>query len=501
MTVLTRSTAPTLSSVQPRFATPRTPSRKTYGPAIGKSSALLGRPFMPWQQDAVDVGAEVLDDGRWAFKTVLLVVMRQCGKTTAIEAVVTHRGQMLTEDTLWMTAQNGKKARARWLAMTDRLVRRLPSTFKRNVGVSHEVLRWLKSGCQLQPFAPGGDAEDMHGETPALVWSDEIWVFNRAEWAALQQSYLPGMITKNAQEWLSSTQGTEDSEALNDLIEAGRSLVAEQIADPEKRRGLCYIEYSIPPSVVVGDDEISVEQLSDDMLLDLICAHNPAIGFTQTREALATDLETFTRNGDRLGFIRGYGNHRIGSHRPRVIPAGQWTAARTDLLMPEQVGIGVAVDDNGQHVAVVAAGRLGSGQAVVEVVQAGEGWTLELDGAPVAPAVFVDRLRAKSRVVGVATTTSGSNRDLGDQIEDSMPVGPADYAAACSRFRSGIRELTVLHRDQPSLNAAMRTVDRRKVAGGSGWAGVGASVADAASLALWVADHPVEQTPAEFQVY
>lgn len=462
---------------------------------------------MPWQQEAVDVGCEVLDDGvSWAYQTVLIVVMRQVGKTTTVEGVITHRGQLLSEETLWMTAQNGKKARARWLAMTDRLVRRLPKTFKRNIGVSHEVLRWLKSGCQLQPFAPGGtESEDMHGETPAMVSADEIWVFTAEEWAALQQSYLPGMITKNAQEWLSSTQGTDDSEALNDLVTAGRELVAEQLADPSKRRGMCYTEYSIPPVVEVDGEELPVEKLTDEQLLDLICEHNPAVGFTQTREGLASHLETFTRNGDRQGFIRGYGNHRTGSHKPRVVPHGVWLAAETELAVPDQVGLGVGISEDGQQVTVVAAGRRGV-QAVAEVVQAAEGWNLLLDEVEVSPAEFVEAVRKRSgaQIVGVAVLASGSGRDLADHLEqagvDVLRVIPADYQAACSRVKTGLKELTVLHRGSPSLNEASRTVEQRKVAGGFGWSGRGAAVMDAFSLAVWAADHPGE-TVGRFRVF
>jgi hypothetical protein len=389
--------------------------------------------------------------------------------------------------------------------MTERLVRRLPSTFKRNIGVSHEMLRWVKSGCQLFPFAPGGDAEDMHGETPALVSCDEIWVFSRDEWSALQQSYLPGMITKNAQEWLTSTQGTDDSEALNDLIEAGRALVAEQIADPSKRRGLCYIEYSIPPEV----DGVPVEKLPDEALLDLICAHNPAIGYTQTREALAEHLETFTRNGDRNGFIRGYGNHRLGSHRPRVIPAGQWLAARSDLAVPDPVGIGLAVDKSSENVSVVAAGRTATGQAVVEVVQQGTGWWLQLDGEQVSPAAFVAAVQAKTgQVVGVCVpTVTAANRDLADHLEaagvDVLRAGPADHAAAVARFRAGIKDLTVVHRGQPSLDDAMRWAETGKLAGGECWVSPGpgkpVTAADAASAAVWAVDHG--ELLGEFRIY
>lgn len=479
----------------PSWATPRSPERLSYGPAIGAVSALLGQPFMPWQQAAADVSFEVLPSERWAYPTVLWTTPRQAGKTTGLRAVNAHRGQILTGGSLWMTAQKRDKARQRWLDLTEPLVTQLPARFRRNVGVSHEVLRWVETLSRLIPFAPTKD--DMHGESPDLVSVDEIWAFLAAQAEELQQAYLPGMITKNAQELLTSTQGTDESEWLNELTGTGRALVEEQELDPSKRRGLCYIEYSIasrratrPDEVEVGGELVSVLALDDETLLDLVVEHHPAFGHTITRDGLAEHLTRFKAN--RPGFIRGYGNLRLGSTLPRVIPLSVWTGAANAPAIPERVGLGVVVDRDGQQVAVVAAGRLPSGQAVVEVVQTGPGWTLVLDGEEVPPATFVRRLRSRSKVVGVACLTTGANRDLGDQLERSMPIGPADYAAACSRFRSGIRERTVLHRDQPSLNDAMKTVGQRGVAGGLGWSGEGATVADAASLALWAADHPSE---------
>lgn len=493
-----------MSGCAPSWATPRSPERLTYGPAIGAVSALLGQPFMPWQQAAADVSFEILPSERWAYPTVLWTTPRQAGKTTGLRAVNAHRGQILAGGSLWMTAQKRDKARQRWLDLTEPLVTKMPARFRRNVGVSHEVLRWVETLSRLIPFAPNKD--DMHGESPDLVSVDEIWAFLAAQAEELQQAYLPGMITKNAQELLTSTQGTDESEWLNELTGTGRALVEEQELDPSKRAGMCYVEYSIasrraerPDEVEVGGELVSVLTLDDETLLDLIVEHHPAAGHTISREGLAAHLTRFRNN--RPGFIRGYGNLRLGSSRPRVIPLGVWSAAGQAPAMPERVGLGVAVDEDGQNVAVVAAGRLESGRAVVEVVQVGDGWTLEMDGAQVEPPEFVKRLRARSKVVGVATMTTGANRDLGDQLDDSLAVGPADCAAACARFRSGVRELTVLHRDQPSLNEAMKTAGQRKAGGGLVWSGEGASVANAASLALWAADHPEEQVPDEFRIF
>ena len=58
----------------PRWGTPRTPSRATFGPVVAEISSRMGRPFYPWQRYVVDVGLEVLDDGSWAYDEVIVEV-------------------------------------------------------------------------------------------------------------------------------------------------------------------------------------------------------------------------------------------------------------------------------------------------------------------------------------------------------------------------------------------------------------------------------------------
>ena len=75
----------------PRFATQRTESRASLGADIAAVAALLGQPFLPWQRLVADVAGELLPDGRPAYRTVVVVVPRQAGKTTLTNAVMTHR--------------------------------------------------------------------------------------------------------------------------------------------------------------------------------------------------------------------------------------------------------------------------------------------------------------------------------------------------------------------------------------------------------------------------
>ena len=65
----------------PRHHTPRS-DRPTRGPAVAKIAAAKGRPFMPWQRDAVDVALEVdPSTGLYWYSVVVVTVPRQAGKT------------------------------------------------------------------------------------------------------------------------------------------------------------------------------------------------------------------------------------------------------------------------------------------------------------------------------------------------------------------------------------------------------------------------------------
>src|SRR5690348_15325275 len=69
---------------QPRWSTPRNPTRPTLGPALAAIANELGQPLMPWQRLVADVGLELTDDGRPAYREVVFTVPRQSGKTTVI---------------------------------------------------------------------------------------------------------------------------------------------------------------------------------------------------------------------------------------------------------------------------------------------------------------------------------------------------------------------------------------------------------------------------------
>lgn len=517
LTTLERQALRSVSGSCPAsWATSRTPSRQTYGAAAAAVSELFGRPFMPWQRQVADVALEVLPNGRWAYQTIVVTVPRQAGKTAWLESLMVHRGQMLKHGSMWLTAQTGKKARQRFLAMAERVElwqrEQGVKMFTSNVGVSHEVLKWTETGSKLWPFAPEGSkdkSEDMHGETPDLISADEIWVHSLETAKKLQQAYVPGMGTKNAQELLTSTQGDETSEWLNSLTDLGRSLV-----EAGRNSGIAFFEWSIPKNVNVNGVTIPVKELPDEMLLDLVCEHHPAVGHTWARETVQGHLERFTSMNDREGFIRGYGNLRLSGGAARDLSQATWEGAASNLELPPRIALGLAFDelDPGQ-VALGAAGRLDSGQAVLELSLTGSGgWLQRPDGSREDPVTYVADKLESGEAESVAVLNTGPGRKAADRLEALVDadmvqrVSVADYRAACPTLESDLSRRVVVHRDQPTLNRAAERVTFRRTPSGFVWTSPGkdhpVSALASVTLALLASDRPVEDQPdSEFRIY
>lgn len=446
----------------------------------------IGSPLMPWQQQVADVATEVDADGRLWYRTVVVTVQRQAGKTTGLRPIMAQKAQQGRR--VWFTAQTRAHARKRWLDLTSPMASALGAdVVSHKIGNSNEELSWCSGGGSVLPFAPREDG--MHGEDPDDVMTDEGWKFTLEQAAAMQGGYEFGFATKpDPQEWILSTQGTEGSEWLASLTEAGRAAVA----DPHSRTA--YFEFSIPERV--GDVEAS--RLPDDELLELIFAHHPADGFTLQRDRVRDTLRKVHEGRiSRAEFVRGYGNLPTG--RPALgglWPAAVWQQGRTDLAPVGAVGLGVDVDPDGREWSLVAAGRAESGQTVLEVI-------VRRDGAPgPADVAYVRDVCRRQAPVSLQLIGAGASEDFADLlVAAGVPVsriGSADLGAAVARLLRGVQRLDVLHRGQPSLDEAQRAATaresgQRRLLARAGSAPI--ATVQAAMLAAWALDHPADDAP------
>ena len=480
-----------MSGVAPRWATPRTLERATFGPVVARISALMGFPLMPWQRRVVDVALEVqseeADDpnpGSWAFQNVDVTTQRQTGKTTLLRPVVCRVAGADVNQRIFTTAQNRNKARARWMDATDAILASpLRGEVRRKVSNSFEELRWRETNSTFVPFGPNDS--DMHGEVPDLVIVDELWTFDYEQALAVKGAYVPGFTTKDGQAWKFSTAGTSNSWWLNDVRARGRASV-----EAGNRIGTAYFEHGVPDVV----DGVPIGDLSDDALIEAVLRFHPATGITVRP---ASVRQAFVELG-RPEFMRAYANRTQDDELPgwTAVEERVYLATMTPRKIPseETVALAFDVDPDRRDSSVSAAWRGPDGRMLTELLRRdlGTRWV----------GSYIVGLKERHAPSVIACNDAGPARDVADEIEragvDILRVNAADYAASCQRHLDELKAGTWLHRGESELTAAAEATGWRKIGLSRGWHSTGSPITawTSGTLAGWAADHaPVPAGP------
>lgn len=463
-------------SPPPAFATPRTPGRATYGPAVGRLAEALGWPLMPWQAWVADVANEVDPlTGLLAYPSVVVTVPRQSGKTTLTGANAEHRTISRARRRVWYTAQTREIARD-WL-----LNEHLPGLELSPLKPYARVRRAQGSegvtyphGSMFRIFAPLPAA--LHSKQSDLVIVDECWAHELERGRQLDQAIVPTQATRpGAQVWRLSTAGDERSLWLWDMVQRGRAAVTEG-----RRSGLAYFEWSCP-------DEL--DPCAPSSWEHFHPAYGRTIGVAQMRAAL-----------DELGpagFRRAYGNlwpDGMGKALAPKIPPGRWAAASVAPIRQVPPGVRVALgfdtprDRSSASVAV--AWRDLSGLRVELVANdPGTGWLAER----------VAELATRRHPVAIGYPADSPALDVADHLATAglpmLAIRGRDWPAACAGWLAGINERRLKVGTHPALAAAAEVAPGRD-SGDGGWVwhrrGAVVSIAPviATTAACWALDHP-----------
>jgi phage terminase large subunit-like protein len=262
----------------PRFATPATPGRANLAAAIQKTAVLLGFEtplgpgLMPWQQDVNGVTTELDESGRFAYRQVVIEVMRQQGKTVDLLAMMVARALRRPGTQISYTAQTRLDARHRLLDVWWPRIER--SKLRRYVGVRRG------SGSEALLFSNGSmlglvsnTQTSGHGDVLDLGVIDEAWA---QEDDHLEQAMRPAMMTRDAQLWIVSAAGTERSSYFRGKVEDGRARAEMGLTDTG-----CYIGFS------AADDEDPADPVTWRRRM-------PALGITVSEETVKADLDLMT---------------------------------------------------------------------------------------------------------------------------------------------------------------------------------------------------------------
>jgi phage terminase large subunit-like protein len=268
------------SSAAPRWATPATPGRKNLAGGIGKTAGLLGFGLMPWQHEVNATTTELTAGGRFAYRQVVLEVMRQQGKTVDLLSMMIFRALSRPGTQISYTAQTRLDARHRLLDVWWPLIER--SKLSRFVDVrrgSGSEAYLFRNGSMLGLVS--GTQTSGHGDSLDLGVIDEAWA---QEDDHIEQAMRPAMMTRDAQLWVVSAAGTERSAYFRGKVEDGRARAEMKLTD----RG-AYFGYGAPDEADPADPATWR-------------ACMPALGITVSEETVAADFDLM----DLAEFRRAY---------------------------------------------------------------------------------------------------------------------------------------------------------------------------------------------------
>jgi Phage Terminase len=428
---------------------------------------LLGKPFMPWQKLVADVVMEIDSaTGRLAYDELGLGVPRQSGKSIFILAKATHRCTAAafygSRQHLVYTAQTRQKAREKWeedYAAELQASRKFQSRILVHKGNGNEHIRF-KNGSKFGIEANTEKAG--HGGTLDESYIDEA--FAQVDWR-LEQAFGPAMITRANKllAWVSTAGWLGASPYLEEKVRIGRRAVAE-----DRRTGLCYFEWSAPEDCDPGDESVWWQCM-------------PALGHTISIEAVRAEYDKHLRADKLHEFMRAYLNIWVPKmvYEPDLIDMTAWAGMGDAESQPSRGPVyGVAVSPDRTMSAVSVAGAREDGRKHMDVGRHDKGtaWVLgfceDLDSRRGDVKFIIDG-------VGPAKSLIGDFRNAGLDVE---VIGTSELGAAYGLLMDLIEADQLRHRNQASLNAAVKSAKKRNLGDGASALGRKASGQDITPL-------------------
>lgn len=360
--------------------TPRIHSAPSYvassGPEVRELAQRAGLVLDPWEALVLDEALGERADGDWAAFEVGLVVPRQNGKGSIVEARELGGLFLLNEPLILHTAHEVKTAGEAFL--------RIYGLIADNEEFSGRVKRWNRShgeeGIELRPtptiiLGAGGrqirrsvaprlrflarSRVGGRGFTGRVVILDEAFELTEAAMAAL----LPTMSAQpNPQLWYTSTAPDQmkdhNARVLARVRARGRAGTASRLE---------YMEWSAGDRDDLSPDDLA--KLRSDR--QAWARANPALGIRISEEFISSELGALDDRSfevERLGI--GDWPAVDDSEAWAVIPKAAWDAlADNDSELEDPVAFAIAVHPEERGASIAVAGRRGDGNLFVELVE------------------------------------------------------------------------------------------------------------------------------------
>lgn len=473
------SETPRVFSPPLRRLTPKT----TLGFALIEfADEVVGIPLLPWQRWLAVHALELLPDGTFRFRNVVLLVARQNGKSTFLQILALFFLYVRGVTLVIGTAQKLDLAEEVWQGAVDIAegVPELAAEIDHVTRVNGKKALELRKGERYKVEA--ANRKGGRGLSGDLVMLDELREHKNWEaWSAVTKTTMARPL---AQVWAVSNAGDGQSVVLAHL----RSLAHVLLGDPDGAYKDSPLDATVEGVDSLGIFEWSAAPGRDVSDLDGWAEANPSLGYTITerviRSSVALDPEPVTRTEVLCQWV--------DDMRETVLPMGFWMACAdsSSRFMGAPV-FALDVTPDRSRCSIAAAGVRSDGLPHVEVMEnrAGTGWV------PTRLAELVEKWRPAKVLAdpaGPAGSLIGEAATVGVEVE---AVSVREHAAACGLFYDLVVEGRMRHLGDPLLETALLGATRREVGDAWLWSRkhslVDVSPLVASTLALWaVGDAP-----------
>lgn len=459
----------------------------TSGPEVVELAQSAGLFLDPWQCLVLDHALAERVGGTWAAKEIGLVVSRQNGKGSILEAVELGdlfllEGEMTIHSAHLFDTSLEAFNRIMTLIESTPDLERYVTSIKRSHGEEGiEVMRGFpkrKRRLRFKTRTKGGG----RGLSGDRVIIDEAMYYTSEQDAALRPTL---SARPNPQMWLTGSAGNKDSRQFGRLRHA-----ALQGTNPR----LCYMEWSIDPCTDFCSS--NCDEHDPEYGEESYAKANPGLGIRISVEHIESERASMDPDSFKCERL-GVGDWPVEGDTWRVISQEDWMD-RIDVLSEPQTPLvfGVDVSPDRLHAAIGVAGSNGEGMVHVEIT--GDG--TRLDHRPgmrwLMPRII--DLNKKWKPAGFVIDKASPAGILVDELEalkiKIFTPTTREYAQACGAFHGAIvprRENapTLVHRDQAPLTTAVSGAERRDLSDLWAWdkrnASVDISPLVAVTLAAW----------------
>lgn len=421
---------------------PRVFSAPKFSTSSGQEAVRLAASFGlfldDWQAWFLEQSLGERPDGKWAASKVGLVVPRQNGKGSILEARELAGLFLFKEKRLTHSAHEAKTAKDHFDRMEsllrdagygdDKIVYRRSTT---EVSITAK-----RTGCKLQFYTRTADGGRGLGGDVVVI--DEAYAVTRDQMAALKPTMAARSLTGNPQIWFTSSAGFAHSDVLAGIRKDG------EVGKPR----LCYADWSASPGSDIYDRNAWAEA-------------NPGLNIRITEDFLEDEITD-------LGEER-FGREHMGlwaDSAHAVITPDMWERVKDSASEPvDDVVFAVDAEVDGSQASIAVAGPNADGRVHVELAAVGPG----LSWAAGRLIEMCERHHPRAVVVDSASTAASLIPALQAAQIEPMVTTSQHMQRACSGFLSAVADLSLAHTGlEPRLTVSVLSGGKRPL--GDAWA-------------------------------